>query len=47
MTVPKVDEVDRIARLNDLIVRNLQITQCYEISQSVVRFSGHTLRAEG
>jgi hypothetical protein len=43
MTVPKVDEVDRIVRLNDPIVRNLQITQCYyEISQSVARFSGHS-----
>jgi hypothetical protein len=43
MTVLKVDEVDRISHLNDPIVRNLQITQCYyEISQSVTRFSGHS-----
>ena len=41
MNVPKVDDVDRIADLNDPIVRNLQITQCYyEISQSVARFAG-------
>ena len=41
MNVPKVDDVDRIADLNDPIVRNLQITQCYyEISQAVARFAG-------
>ena len=40
MTVPNVDEVDRIPRLNDPIVRNLQITQCYyEISQAVASFA--------
>jgi hypothetical protein len=38
MTAPTVDEIDRIARLGDPILRNLQITQCYyEISQSVAR----------
>ncbi|HSE84620.1 MAG TPA: hypothetical protein VLJ79_00200 [Candidatus Binatia bacterium] len=43
MIVPKVDDVDRITRLDDSIVRNLQITQCYyEISQSVARFDGHS-----
>jgi hypothetical protein len=43
MIVPKVDDVDRITRLDDPIVRNLQITQCYyEISQSVARFDGHS-----
>jgi hypothetical protein len=26
MTVPNVDDVDRIPRLNDPVVRNLQIT---------------------
>ena len=36
MSAPTVDEVDRIAHLNDPIVRNLQITQCYyEISRSI------------
>ena len=40
MSTPTVDEVDRIARLNDPIVRNLQITQCYyEISQSTTRIT--------
>ena len=40
MTVPNVDDVGRIPRLNDPIVRNLQITQCYyEISQAVARFA--------
>ena len=41
MTAPTVDEIDRIARLGDPILRNLQITQCYyEISQSVAGFTG-------
>jgi hypothetical protein len=41
MAVPTVDGVDRIARLRDPIIRNLQITQCYyEISQAVARFAG-------
>jgi hypothetical protein len=41
MAAPTVDGVDRIARLRDPIIRNLQITQCYyEISQAVARFAG-------
>ena len=41
MVMPTVDEFDRIARLRDPLIRNLQITQCYyEISQSVARFVG-------
>ena len=41
MTAPTVDEIDRIARLGNPILRNLQITQCYyEISQSVAGFFG-------
>jgi hypothetical protein len=40
MSAPTVDEVDRIAHLNDPIVRNLQITQCYyEISPSTARIT--------
>jgi hypothetical protein len=36
MSAPTVDEVDQIARLDDPILRNLQITQCYyEISRSI------------
>src|SRR5262245_8221221 len=36
MNAPTVDEVDRISKLNDPIVRNLQITQCYyQISRSI------------
>ena len=36
-----IDEIDRIARLGDPILRNLQITQCYyEISQSVAGLTG-------
>ena len=36
MTLPTADEIDRIARLGDPILRNLQITQCYyEISRAV------------
>jgi hypothetical protein len=36
MIIPTIDEIDRIARLGDPILGNLQITQCYyEISQSV------------
>ena len=35
-TSPTVDEVDRIARLRDPVLRNLQITQCYhELSQAL------------
>jgi hypothetical protein len=41
MTVPTVDEIDRIARLGDPILRNLQITQCYsEISQALAGLTG-------
>ena len=41
MTAPTLDEIDRIARLSNPILRNLQITQCYyEISQSVAGFTG-------
>ena len=29
MNAPTVDEIDRISRLSDPVVRNLQITQCY------------------
>src|SRR5882762_8238232 len=36
-----IDEIYRIARLGDPILRNLQITQCYyEISQSVAGLTG-------
>jgi hypothetical protein len=43
MTAPTVDEIDRIARLGDPILRNLQITQCYyEISRSVAGFTGYS-----
>ena len=41
MTAPTLDEIDRIARLSNPILRNLQITQCYyEISQSVSGITG-------
>jgi hypothetical protein len=43
MTAPTLDEIDRITRLGDPILRNLQITQCYyEISQSVAGLTGHS-----
>ena len=43
MTTPSVDEIDRIARLGDPILRNLQITQCYyEISRSVAALFGYS-----
>jgi hypothetical protein len=43
MTIPTVDEIDRIARLSDPILRNLQITQCYyEISSSIAGLTGHS-----
>ncbi len=43
MTPPTVDEIDRIARLSNPILRNLQITQCYyEISRSVAGLTGHS-----
>ena len=43
MTIQAVDEIDRIARLGDPILRNLQITQCYyEISRSVVELTGYS-----
>lgn len=41
MSIPNLDEIDRIARLADPVLRNLQITQCYyEISQSVAGLTG-------
>jgi hypothetical protein len=41
MNSPTIDDIDRIARLDDPRLRNLEITQCYyEISQSVVRLAG-------
>jgi hypothetical protein len=41
MTLPTVDEIDRIARLGDPILRNLRITQCYfEISQALTGLTG-------
>lgn len=39
--IPNVIEVDRIARLQDPVLRNLQITQCYsELSESLGRRTG-------
>ena len=41
MSIPTLDEIDRIARLGDPILRNLRITQCYyEISQSIAALLG-------
>ena len=41
MLPPNVEDIDRIARLNDPILRNLQITQCYhELSQCVAERNG-------
>ena len=41
MKPPTVEDIDRIARLNDPILRNLQITQCYhELSESEVITEG-------
>jgi len=41
MNTPTVEEIDRIAQHGDLIIRNLEITQCYhEISQCVAGFIG-------
>jgi hypothetical protein len=43
MTAPTLDEIDRISRLGDPILRNFQITQCYyEISRSVAGLTGHS-----
>ncbi len=43
MTLPSVDEIDRIAQHSDPVIRNLQITQCYyEISQCVAGLMGHS-----
>ncbi len=40
-TVPTVSEVDQIARLQDPVLRNLQITQCYfELSQALTVRTG-------
>lgn len=41
MTVPTLDEIDRIARLGDPILRNLRITQgYYDLSQSFAGLTG-------
>lgn len=41
MIFPSVEEVNRIARLPDPVVRNLQITQCYhELSQAMRSLTG-------
>jgi len=43
MSLPSVDEIDRIAQHSDPVIRNLQITQCYyEISQCVAGLMGHS-----
>ncbi len=43
MTVPTVDDIDRITRIDNPIIRNLQITQCYfEISQSITTLTSHS-----
>ena len=43
MITPTLDEIDRIIRLGDPILRNLQITQCYyEISRSVAGLTGYS-----
>jgi hypothetical protein len=41
MIPPNVQDIDRIARLNDPILRNLQITQCYhELSECLAERNG-------
>jgi hypothetical protein len=41
MTIPTIDQIDRISRIDDPIMRNLRITQCYfEISQCVAALAG-------
>jgi hypothetical protein len=41
MTIPTLQDIDRIARLGEPIIRNLQITQCYyEISRSIAERIG-------
>ena len=41
MSLPTLDQIERIARPGDPILRNLQITQCYyEISRAVAGFTG-------
>jgi hypothetical protein len=41
MTTRTIDEVDRIVRVGDPIIRNLQITQCYyEISRCIAGLTG-------
>jgi hypothetical protein len=41
LPLPTVDEVDRIATLRDPVIRNLQITQCYqELSVGMNRRTG-------
>jgi hypothetical protein len=40
-TLSIIDEIDRISRIDDPIMRNLRITQCYfEISQRVAALTG-------
>jgi hypothetical protein len=41
MSLPTPDQIERIGRLGDPILRNLQITQCYyEISRAVAELTG-------
>ncbi|MGE5058945.1 MAG: hypothetical protein ACM3N3_06825 [Betaproteobacteria bacterium] len=41
MLAPNVEDIDRIARLSDPILRNLQITQCYhELSECLAERNG-------
>jgi len=41
MSIPPVQEIDRIVRISDPILRNLQITQCYcELSDAVAALIG-------
>lgn len=41
MSIPTIDDVGRIARLSDPVVRNLQITQCYyELSLALCAWLG-------
>jgi hypothetical protein len=41
MSIPTVEEVERIAAISDPVIRNLNITQCYyEISQAMVCLTG-------
>ena len=41
MTAPTIEDIDRIARLGDPVLRNLQITQCYyELSRCLAERNG-------